>query len=176
MSGEPGPSVGTSWGQNPTAAASRARHPGSRSEQPWGGEGPDRDTPCPGGGHTPMLQTQGPCQPPPLPMWAGGKWTQPWWGVPCEIKGCPQRGGRGRAATRVGFEQVKDPSGSVVKSPPMMQEMRVRSLVGKIPWRRKWQPAPVFLPGESHRQRSLAGYSPRGRKESDMTEHTPPHS
>ena len=42
--------------------------------------------------------------------------------------------------------------------------------VEKIPWRRKWQPNPVFLPGEFHRQRSLAGYSPRGRKESDMTE------
>ena len=37
--------------------------------------------------------------------------------------------------------------------------------VGKIPWRRAWQPTPVFLPGESHGQRSLAGYSPRGRKE-----------
>ena len=34
----------------------------------------------------------------------------------------------------------------------------------------KWQPTPVILPGESHGQRSLAGYSPRGRKESDMTE------
>ena len=32
--------------------------------------------------------------------------------------------------------------------------------VGKIPWKRAWQPTPVFLPGESHRQRSLAGYSP----------------
>jgi len=32
--------------------------------------------------------------------------------------------------------------------------------VGKIPWRRAWQPTPVFLPGESHRQRSQAGYSP----------------
>ena len=45
------------------------------------------------------------------------------------------------------------------------------SLVGKIPWRRKWQPSPVFLPGESHGQRSLAGYSPWGCKESDATEH-----
>ena len=42
--------------------------------------------------------------------------------------------------------------------------------VGKIPWRRKWQPTPVFLPGESHGQRSLVCYSPWGRKESDMTE------
>ena len=37
--------------------------------------------------------------------------------------------------------------------------------VGKIPWRRKWQPTPVFLPGESHGQRSLADYSPWGHKE-----------
>ena len=41
--------------------------------------------------------------------------------------------------------------------------------VGKIPWRRDWQPTPVFLPGEFHRQRSLAGYSPWGRRESDTT-------
>ena len=39
--------------------------------------------------------------------------------------------------------------------------------VGKICWRRTWQPTPVFLPGKSHRQRSLVGYSPW---ESDMTE------
>ena len=39
-----------------------------------------------------------------------------------------------------------------------------------IPWRRKWQPTPVFLPGESHGQRSLAGYSPWHRKETDTTE------
>ena len=43
--------------------------------------------------------------------------------------------------------------------------------VGKIPWRRKWQPTPVFLPGGFYGQRSLVGYSPRGRKESDTTEH-----
>ena len=42
--------------------------------------------------------------------------------------------------------------------------------VWKIPWRRKWQSTPVLLPGKSHRQRSLVGYSPRGRKESDTTE------
>ena len=40
----------------------------------------------------------------------------------------------------------------------------------KIPWRRTWQPTPVFLPGEAHGQRSLAGCSPWGRKESDTTE------
>ena len=42
--------------------------------------------------------------------------------------------------------------------------------VGKIPWRRKWQLTSVFLPGESHGQGSLAGYSPWCRKESDISE------
>ena len=44
--------------------------------------------------------------------------------------------------------------------------------VRKIPWRRAWQPPPVFLPGESRGQRGLAGYSPQGCKESDITEVT----
>ena len=39
-----------------------------------------------------------------------------------------------------------------------------------ICWKRKWQPTPVFLPGETHGWRRLMGYSPRGRKESDTTE------
>ena len=42
--------------------------------------------------------------------------------------------------------------------------------IRKIPWRRKWQPSPVFLPGKSHGWRRLVGYSPCGRKESDTTE------
>ena len=42
----------------------------------------------------------------------------------------------------------------------------------KIPWKRKRQPTPVFLPGESHGKKSLAGYSPWTCKESDTTEHT----
>ena len=57
----------------------------------------------------------------------------------------------------------------MVKNPPAMQETWVRSLGWEIPWRRAWQPTPVFLPGESNRQRSLAGYSPWGHKESDTT-------
>ena len=44
--------------------------------------------------------------------------------------------------------------------------------IRKIPWRRAWQPTPVFLLGESHGQRRLAGYSPWGYKESDMTKVT----
>ena len=42
--------------------------------------------------------------------------------------------------------------------------------VRKIPWRRKWQPTPVLLPGKSHGQRSLVGYTPWGHKQSDTTE------
>ena len=48
--------------------------------------------------------------------------------------------------------------------------------IRKIPWRRKWQPTPVFLPGKSHGQRSLAGYSLRGCKALDMTEWLSPHA
>ena len=43
------------------------------------------------------------------------------------------------------------------------------SWVGKMPWRRKWHPTLVFLPGESHGQRSLVGYCPWGPQESDTT-------
>ena len=57
------------------------------------------------------------------------------------------------------------PGGSVVKDPAYFSCRRGRRhgfdlWVRKVPWRRKWQATPVFLPGESHGQRSLAGYSP----------------
>ena len=63
--------------------------------------------------------------------------------------------------------------GTVVKNLLYYKSKRGRfdPWVWKIPWRRKWQPTPVFLPGESHGQRNLAGYSPGGHKEPDMTEH-----
>ena len=57
----------------------------------------------------------------------------------------------------------------MVKNLPAVQEATVQSLCQEIPWRRKWQPTPGFLPGESHGQRSLAGLSPQGHKESDRT-------
>ena len=57
-----------------------------------------------------------------------------------------------------------------LKRLPAMRETWVPSLGREDPWRRKWQPTPVFLPGESHGWRSLVGYSPRGRKELDTTE------
>ena len=68
------------------------------------------------------------------------------------------------------------PDGAVVKNLPAMQEMGVQSLDQDDPRRRKWQPTPVFLSGESHGQRSLAGCSPLGRKESDTTEHAHTHT
>ena len=55
---------------------------------------------------------------------------------------------------------------------PRYKRRGFNSWVGKIPWRRKWQPTPVFLPGEPHGQRSLADYSPWGCKELDTTEAT----
>ena len=59
----------------------------------------------------------------------------------------------------------------MVKNPGLQcRRPRFDLWVGKIPSRRNCQPTPVFLPGESHGQRSLAGYSPWGLKESDRTE------
>ena len=58
-----------------------------------------------------------------------------------------------------------------VKDPPAMQETQeFDPWVKKIPWRRKQQLTPVFLPGKLHGQRSPVGYSPMGHKESDRTE------
>ena len=57
-----------------------------------------------------------------------------------------------------------------VKCLSTMGETWVRSLVWEDPWRRKWQSTPGVLPGESRGQKSLVGYSPRGRKELDTTE------
>jgi len=59
-------------------------------------------------------------------------------------------------------------SGSTSKEPACqcrrLKRCRLDPWVRKIPWRRAWQPTPVFLPGESHGQRSLAGYSPWGHR------------
>ena len=66
--------------------------------------------------------------------------------------------------------------GSVVKNPPAnagdTQDVGSVPGSGKIPWRRKWQTIPVFVPGKSHGQRSLAGYSLWGHRA--MTEHVAP--
>ena len=66
------------------------------------------------------------------------------------------------------------PSGSVVRHQPANAGGRrcgFAPWVGKVHWRRAWQPTPGFVPGESHGQRSLVGYSLWGCKESDTTAH-----
>ena len=71
------------------------------------------------------------------------------------------------------------PGGSEVKE--SLYQYRGRRRLGfdpwvrKMPWRRAWQPTPVFLPRESHGQRSLEGYSPRGCKKSDTSEQLNTH-
>ena len=66
------------------------------------------------------------------------------------------------------------PGGATGKEPTCQRRRHRRRgfspWVGKTPWRRAWQPTPVFLPGKSHGQRSRAGYSPWGHKELDTTE------
>ena len=58
----------------------------------------------------------------------------------------------------------------MVKHLPAMRETQVQSLGREDPWRRKWQPTPVLMPGKFHGWRSLVGYSPQGHKGSDITE------
>ena len=58
----------------------------------------------------------------------------------------------------------------MVKNPPVMWETRIQSWVGKISWRRAWQPTPVFLPGETLWTDELGRLQPWGHKQLDMTE------
>ena len=71
------------------------------------------------------------------------------------------------------YTVVDFPGGSVGKESTCNArdtgDCRFDPLVGKILWRRAWQPTPVFLPGEPHGKRSLGGYSPKGHKGSDTT-------
>ena len=68
-------------------------------------------------------------------------------------------------------ESTDFPGGAIGKKPPCQCKRRgFDPWVGKIPWRRAWQPTLIFLPGESHGQRSQAGYGPQGHKESNTTE------
>ena len=63
-----------------------------------------------------------------------------------------------------------------VKNLPAMREALVQSPDWEDPLDEAWQPTPVFLPGESHGQRILAGYSLWGHRESDMTEQLSAHT
>ena len=72
------------------------------------------------------------------------------------------------------------PGGTVVKNPPFKaadaRDMGLILVSGRFPWRRKWQPTPVFSLEKSHGQRCLVGYSPWGLKESDTTEGLSTHT
>ena len=75
----------------------------------------------------------------------------------------------------MGMRSSGFPRGSTVKNPPAMQETQVQSLGREDPLEKEWQPTPIFLPGEFHGQRILAGYGPQDHKESgttELTEHT----
>ena len=62
------------------------------------------------------------------------------------------------------------PNGAVVKNPPANAgDVGLIPRLGRFPWRGKWQPTPMLLPGKLHGQRSLVSYSPLGRKELDTT-------
>ena len=69
-----------------------------------------------------------------------------------------------------GLEEGNQPAGRRPLPGSWRDSSEGNPWVGKFPWRRKWKPTPVFLPGESHGQRSLVGYSPQGCKELGTTE------
>ena len=84
--------------------------------------------------------------------------------------------GIAKSQTQEATEQAQEffigfPGGSVVKNLPARRQ-GFDPWVRKIPWRRKWLPIPVLLPGKSHGQRSLVGYSPWDCQESDATVRT----
>ena len=70
----------------------------------------------------------------------------------------------------MGFPSGSDGKESACNAGDLSSIPGFDSWVGKNLWRRKWQPTPVLLPGKSHGQRTLVGYSLWGGKESDMTE------
>ena len=78
------------------------------------------------------------------------------------------------AAAAASIRKFGFPGGASSKEPTCQcrrhKRRRFNPWVRKIPWRWAWQPIPVFLPGESYGPRSLAGYSPQGHKELDMTD------
>ena len=87
-------------------------------------------------------------------------------------------GWRGSTAC-LGPQVIKDRAKIWIQFSPVAQTVKIclqcrrpgfNPQVEMMPWRREWQPTPVFLPGEFHEQRNLAGHSPWGRKELDTTD------
>ena len=101
--------------------------------------------------------------------------SKSWWGCRCSPYATLPATGGSCAKVRQYSYQIQSclrpflgfPGGSVVKNLPA--NSGDDPWVGKIPWRRRWQSTPRFLPGKSHRQRSLACCSPWGHKELDTT-------
>ena len=96
------------------------------------------------------------------------------WRIPM-YRGAWQASAHGVASTSIGLKRRRGLQESyyVYKRTTrgILTVMKCFYLDGiNVNWRRKWQPTPVLLPGQFHGQRSLVGYSPWGRKESDMTE------
>ena len=89
------------------------------------------------------------------------------WGVCCEVGSREE----GWGEITLVIKCLNFPEGSDGKSVCLQcRRPGFDPWVRKIPWRRKWQPTPVLLPGKSYGRRSLVGYSPWGRKELDTTE------
>ena len=102
------------------------------------------------------------------------KWKKPLWRVSNESKSTKTGGSPPLFCKNSSFREIPN-----IRLPWWLRWWRIHlqcwrprfgPWVGKIFWRREWLPTPVFLPGESHGQRTLAGYSPRDCKESDTTE------
>ena len=96
---------------------------------------------------------------------AGGFFT-------AEPPGKPKEFAKVTSSVIKGGSRGKEPACQCIKH----KGHRFDPWVRKIPWRRAWQPTPVFLPGKPHGQRNLAGYSPWGRKEMDTTEQLSMHA
>ena len=97
-----------------------------------------------------------------------------WSGLPLPSPGdIPDPGIEPRSPTLQADTLTSEPPGKPNDKEPTCQYRKQKrhgfdSWVWKIPWRREWQPTTVFLPGESHEQRSMVGYSPWGHKESEV--------
>ena len=97
--------------------------------------------------------------------WEWSIWYNQYWGFQLSVSRARGKGSWGAHKGFPGGANGKEPTCHCRKH----KRCRFDPWVRKIPWRRAWQPTPVFLPGESHGQRSLVGYSPWGHHESGVT-------
>ena len=109
----------------------------------------------------------------PLSLWQAALWAGTWAGLTAN-RNFPPAGQFLKWAWSWGFP-VAHGKDSACQS-RRRKRHRFDPWFGKIPWRRKWQPTPVFLPGKSCGQMSLVGYSPWGLEELDMTEQLSAHT